>query len=193
MIPTLQHFITFWKIYFLWNHITIFLTFPYGRNFMYYFQYFNNDLDCWSGRLKNLNVHFHLTLDWNNVVWSIWWLKQSIKPFILNESVIAITNTNCVYFLSCVWVFRFLKVQKFNFSPTLALNYTKAILSRVGLTRLHQRYFLKKMLFNDVISFVWFIYISQIRNLFYWCGKVTNFFSSQLTSEKRSLFQDVIW
>ena len=132
-------------------------------------------------------------MDWNNVVWSIWWLKQSIKPFILNESVIAITITNCVYFLSCVWVFRFLKVQKFNFSPTLALNYTKAILSRVGLTRLHQRYFLKKMLFNDVISFVWFIYISQIRNLFCWCGKVTNFFSSQLTSEKRSLFQDVTW
>ena len=58
-------------------------------------------------------------------------------------------------------MFWFLKVQKFNLSPTLALNYTKATRSRVGLVscpfyililqmtcswNLHQRYFLKKII-----------------------------------------------
>ena len=55
----------------------------------------------------------------------------------LNESVVAITNTSCVYFLTCVWVFCFLKVQYFNISLTLALNYTKATPSRVGLVKSH--------------------------------------------------------
>ena len=64
--------------------------------------------------------------------------------------------------------FVFLKVQKRNLSPTLALNYTKATWRRVGLEsypfwililrmvcswNLHQRYFLRKILFSDVISF----------------------------------------
>ena len=84
-------------------------------------------------------------------------MKQSIKPCKLNESVAAITNTRCVYLLTCVWVFYFLKVQKFNLSLTLALN-TKGFRRRVGLVsspfkilillmacswNLHQRYFFK--------------------------------------------------
>ena len=48
-------------------------------------------------------------------------------------SVIAITNTSYVDLLTCVWVFCFLKVQKYNLSPTLALNYTKATRRRIGL------------------------------------------------------------
>ena len=83
--------------------------------------------------IKSWYVYFHLALDRSNAAWPIWWLKQSIKPCKLNESVVAITNTSCVYLLTCVWVFYFLKVQKFNLSPTLALNYTKATRSRVGL------------------------------------------------------------
>ena len=72
--------------------------------------------------IKSWNVHFHLALDWSNAAWPIWWLKQSIKPCKLNESVVAITNTSYVYLLIFVWVFYFLKVQKFNGSLTLALN-----------------------------------------------------------------------
>ena len=78
---------------------------------------------------KSWNVHFHLALDWSNAAWPIWWL---IKPYKLNESVVPITDTSCVYLLTCVWVFCFLKVQKFNLSPTLALSYTKTTRSRVG-------------------------------------------------------------
>ena len=83
--------------------------------------------------IKSWNVHFHLALDWSNAAWPIWWLKQSIKPCKLNESVFAITNTSCVYLLTCVWIFCFSKLQKFNLSPTLALNYTKASQIRVRL------------------------------------------------------------
>ena len=83
--------------------------------------------------MKGWNVHFHLALNWSNAAWPIWWLKQSIKLCKLNESVVAITNTSCFYLLTCVWVFCFLKVQKFNLSPTLALNYTKVTQSRVVL------------------------------------------------------------
>ena len=116
--------------------------------------------------IKSWNVHFHLTLDWSNATWPIWWLKQSIKPCKLNESVVAITNTSCVYLLTCVWVF--FKEQKFNLLPTLALNYTQATGNRVGLVsylfwililgmvcswNLHRRYFLIKMLFSDVVLF----------------------------------------
>ena len=100
--------------------------------------------------IKSWNVHVHFALDWSNAAWPIWWLKQSIKLCKLNESVVAITNTSCFYLLTCVWVFCFLKVQKFNLSPTLALNYTKATRSRVVKSWF---YFLKKMLFSDVISF----------------------------------------
>ena len=81
---------------------------------------------------KVWNVYYHLGLDWSNAAWPIWWLKQSIKPCKLNESVVVITNTRCVYLLIGVWVFYFLKVQKFNLSPTLPLYYTKATWSRVG-------------------------------------------------------------
>ena len=87
-------------------------------------------IKCW-------NHHFHLTLDWNNAVWPVWWLKESIKPCKLNESVVAITNASCVYILTCVWVFYFLKEQKFNLPPTLAVNYTKTIWSRVRLVSCH--------------------------------------------------------
>ena len=133
--------------------------------------------------IKSWNVHFHLALNWSNTAWPIWLLKQSIKPCNLNESGVAITNTSCVYLLTCICVFCFLKVQKFNLSPTLALNYTKATQSRVGLVSfsfkililrmacswgLHQRYFLKKRY-------------------------LVMFFSSQLTCERRSLFQDMTW
>ena len=82
--------------------------------------------------IKSWNVHFHLELDWSNAAWQMWWLKQSIKPCKLIKSVVAITNTSCVYLLTCVWLFSFLKVQKFKLSPTLALNYTKAIRSRIS-------------------------------------------------------------
>ena len=71
--------------------------------------------------IKSWNVHVHFALDWSNAAWPIWWLKQSIKPCKLNEPVVTITNTSCVYLLTFVWVFCFLKVQKFNVSPTLAL------------------------------------------------------------------------
>ena len=54
-----------------------------------------------------------------------------IKPCKLNESVVAITNTICVYLLTCVWVFCFLKVQQFN------LSLTQATRSRVGLVSCH--------------------------------------------------------
>ena len=60
-----------------------------------------------------------------------------IKPYKLNESVVAITKTSCVYLLTCVWVFCFLKVKQFNLSLTLALNYTKATRIRVGLVNGH--------------------------------------------------------
>ena len=83
--------------------------------------------------MKGWNVHFHLALDWSNAAWPIWWLKQSIQLRKLNESVFAITSTSCIYLLTCVWVFCLLKVRKFNLSPTLALNYTKAAWSRVAL------------------------------------------------------------
>ena len=83
-------------------------------------------MKCW-------NIHFHLTLDWINAAWPIWWLKLSLKLCKLNESVVPITNTSCVYLLTYVIVFCFLKVQKFNPSPTLALNYTKATRSTVVL------------------------------------------------------------
>ena len=55
---------------------------------------------------------------------------KAIDKTMQNEPVVAITNTSCVYL---VGVFRFLKVKKFNLSPTLALNYTKATRNRVGL------------------------------------------------------------
>ena len=83
--------------------------------------------------IKSWNVYFHLALDWSNAVWPIRWLKQSIKRCQLNESVVAIINTSCVYLLTCVWAFCFLKVQESNVSPTLAVNNTKATRRRVGL------------------------------------------------------------
>ena len=60
-----------------------------------------------------------------------------IKPCKLNESVVAINNTACIYHLTCVWVFCFLKVQQFNLSLTLTLNYTEATRSRAGLVNCH--------------------------------------------------------
>ena len=81
-----------------------------------------------------------------------------------------------------VWVFCLLKVQKFNLSHTLALDYTKATQSRVGLVscpfynlilqmtcswNLHQRYFKKKILFSGIIS-------SHTRG-FFWFQNVANY------------------
>ena len=83
--------------------------------------------------IKSWNVHFHLALDQSNAAWPIWWLKQLIKPCKLNESLVAITNRGCIYFLTWVRVFCFLKVQKFTLSLTLVVNYTKATRSRLGL------------------------------------------------------------
>ena len=71
--------------------------------------------------IKSWNVHFHFALDWSNAAWSMWWLKQSTKPYKLNEALAAINNTSCVYLFDCLSVC-FLKVQNFNISPTLALN-----------------------------------------------------------------------
>ena len=71
--------------------------------------------------IKIWNVHFHFALDWSNAAWSMWWLKQSIKPYKSNEAVAAINNTSRVYLFECLSVC-FLKEQNFNVSPTLALN-----------------------------------------------------------------------
>ena len=91
-----------------------------NRNFTYYCQYFHKKWKC--------------LLGWSYAAWPIWWLKQSIKPYKLNESAVAITNRSCcVYLLTCVWVFCFLKVQRFNLSPTLPLYYIKATPSRIEL------------------------------------------------------------
>ena len=96
-----------------------------NRDFPYYCQYFDKNLKC--------SFLSCIGLEYCNAAWPIWWLKQSIKLCKLNLSVIAITNTSYVYLLTCVWVFCFLKVQKYNLSPTLALNYTKATRRRIGL------------------------------------------------------------
>ena len=101
-----------------------------NRDFTYYCQDLDEKLKCSSSSWKLDWSYFY---DWSNAAWSIWWLKQSIKLYKLNESIVAITNTSRVYILTCVWVFCFLKVQKFTVSPTLALNYTKATRSRVVL------------------------------------------------------------
>ena len=88
-------------------------------------------------RLKNWDVNWYLFWDfvtfrkihflWNHVSVRLTGILLTIaKPFKLNESVVAITNTSCVYLLTCVWVLCFLKMQKFNLSPTLTLCYTKA-------------------------------------------------------------------
>ena len=86
--------------------------------------------------IKSWNDNFYLALDCSNAAGTIWWLKQSIIPCKVNESVVAIANKCCVYLLTCVWMFCSLKVQKFNLSSTLALSYTKATWSRVGLVGL---------------------------------------------------------
>ena len=132
-----------------------------------------------------------------------------IKPCKLNESVVAITNTSCVYLLTCVWMFCYLKVQKFNLSPTQALNYTKATRSRVVLVS--KLPFLNFDFTYDIKSTSWkrcylvtssrlihtyftiqgsflLIYKQELKS-----GKVTSFFPSQLTCERRSLFQDITW
>ena len=116
--------------------------------------------------MRGSNVHFHLALAWSNAAWPVWWLKQPAKLYKLNDPVVSITNASFVYLLTCAWMFCFLKVQTFNLSLTLALSYTKATRSRVVSCpflililrmacnrNLHQRYFLKKMLFSDVILF----------------------------------------
>ena len=112
-----------WKSYYQLSYVSVWLTGIF--------------LNIANILIKSWNVHFHITLDWNNAAWPIWWLKQLIKPCKLTEAVVTITNTSCVYFLTCVWVFCFLKVQKFSFLKVqklnLALNYTKATQSRVGL------------------------------------------------------------
>ena len=108
--------------------------------------------------INSWNVHFHLASDWSKGAWLIWWLKRSIKPCKLNESFVTIANTSCVYLVTCVWVFYFLKVQTFHLLSTLALNHTKdTFLLKSWFYvwhswNLHQRYFLKKMLFSYVIS-----------------------------------------
>ena len=112
---------------------------------------------------------FIIILHWTRVMQhDQYWLKQSTKPCKLHESVVAITNTSCVYLLTCVWMFCYLKVQKLNLSPILPFYYTKATRTREGSVscpfqmlilrmacswKLHQRYFLKKMLFSAVTSF----------------------------------------
>ena len=165
--------------------------------------------------MKGWNVHFHLAsgwsyfYDWSNAAWPVWWLKQSIKLCKLNESIVAITNTSCLYLLTCVWVFYFLKVQKFNLSPTLALNYAKTTRSRVvfvsklSFLNLDFKYDIKGtcwkrcyLMTSSCLIHTFFtiqgsfllIYKQELKS-----GKVTIFFPSQLTCERRSLFQDITW
>ena len=122
-----------------------------------------------------------------------------IKPCKLNESVVAINNTACIYHLTCVWVFCFLKVQQFNLSLTLALSDTKATRSRVGLVNCHFWILILRMAcsLHEAETYIkgnswkrcylvnhlfWSIYISQIRYQFCWfqqklkSGKVTIYF-----------------
>ena len=114
----------------LWKHTffkIILPTFLYfriaNRNFSYYCQYFDKKLKC--------PFSSCIGLEWccmTNMM-----IGELIEPLKLNESVVAITNTSCVYLLTWVWMFCFLKVQKLNLLTTMALNYTKATRSRVGL------------------------------------------------------------
>ena len=94
-----------------------------NRNFTYYYQYFD----------KKLKFSFSSYIGLDECSMANMMMKQLIKTCKLNESVVAITNTSCVVLLTCLWMFCFLKVQKFNLSPTLALTYTKATQTRVGL------------------------------------------------------------
>ena len=107
--------------------------------------------------IKSWNVHFRLALNWGNAGWPIWWLKQLTKPCKLNE----LDVVNSVYLLTCAWVFCFLKVQKFNLSPTLVRSkvglvsclFYNLILRMASSWNLHRSYFMKNMLFCDVILF----------------------------------------
>ena len=78
-----------------------------------------------------------LAFDWSSAAWPIWWFKQSIKLCKVNESVAAMTNTSCIYLLTCVSVICFLQVQKFILSFTLPLYYTKGTRRRVVLVSMH--------------------------------------------------------
>ena len=147
--------------------LTTFLCFRMAsRTFTYYCQYLDEKLKCsfssWIG--------LELFLWWSNAAWAERWLKQSIKLCKLNESIAAITNTSCVYLLTCAWVFCFLKVQKFNLSPTLALNDTKAnrsmvvLVSKLSFLNLDFKYGIKSTSWKKfylVRHHVWSIYISN--------------------------------
>ena len=142
----------------------------------------------------------YLALDWSNAAWPIWWLKQSIKLCKLNESVVAITNTSCFYLLTCVWVFCFLKVQKFNLPPTLALNYTKATRSRV--VSVSKLYFLNLdftswkrgyIVTSSHLIHTYFTIQGSFLLLYKQKLVTSFFFPSKLTCERRSLFQDMTW
>ena len=61
--------------------------------------------------IEKWNPHFQFALDWSNAAWPIWWLKQSIKPCKLNESVIATTNTSKLPFVFCLSVLFFERTQ----------------------------------------------------------------------------------
>ena len=131
-----------------------------------------------------------------------------IKPCKLNESVVAINNTACIYHLTCVWVFCFLKVQQFNLSLTLTLNYTDATRSRAGLVNCHFWILILRMAcsLHVVETYIkgtswkrcYLVTSSRLINVYFtnqyhFCwyqqklesGKVASFifFSSQLTSE----------
>ena len=73
--------------------------------------------------IKSWNVHFHFVLNWSDAAWSEHdQLKQSMKPYNLNEVVLAITNMSCVYFLSVLecWMFEcfvFWKCKHLTFHP----------------------------------------------------------------------------
>ena len=143
--------------------------------------------------MKDWNVHFHLALDWSNAAWPMWWLKQSIKLCKLNESVVSVTKTSCVYLLACFWVsvllFEGAKIQSFT-SPTLALNYTKATLRYFKGTSWRRCYLvipscLIHTYFTSQGSFL-LIYKQELKS-----GKV--FSPSQLTCDRTSLCQDMTW
>ena len=153
---------TFFKIM-----LTTFLCFRMAnKTFTYYCQYLDENLKCsfsfWIG--------LELFLWWSNAAWAERWLKQLIKLCKLNESIAAITNTSCVYLLTCAWVFCFLNVQKFNLSPTLALNYTKAnrsmvvLVSKLSFLNLDFKYGIKGTSWKKcylVRHHVWSIHISN--------------------------------
>ena len=96
-----------------------------NRNFTYYCRYSDKKLKCSFSSCIGMELcsTTNMTIEAFDKTMQAKWVSCCH----------AITNTSCVYLLTCVWMCCYLKVQKFNISLILALNYTKATRSRLGL------------------------------------------------------------